>query len=303
MIREQANRAFRQGRFNDVLGLLANVAPRDHQDHLLRLEALYHCGFGQRAADEATATLRENVAPSIRSRCLSIIAAQLWDDGDHANALASSKEALSVAAQAEQPELITRAAAQLLERTCDTALFDTTLPLALQVRQSTVRCGDAQLTAYVHLTFGRLEARAERHDVARRHFQLARRLTEAEPNLFLLAAADLGEGVVLGTLGDLSGAHDLFAHGASLATECGWSKGRVAAAANLAYLLVSLGRPAEADVQLKTAVSEPFETKILGLAIADTRATASLIRGNYPEGEAILRAAESRRPKPLWYKS
>ena len=114
MLREQANRVFRQGRFNDVLGLLANVAQRDHQDRLLRLEALYHCGFGQRAADEATAILREDVDPSIRSRCLSIIAAQLWDDGDHANALTISKEALSVAAQAEQLELITRAAAQLL---------------------------------------------------------------------------------------------------------------------------------------------------------------------------------------------
>ena len=270
MKREQARQAYRRGRFSDVLSLLTDISQPDLQDRLMRLEALYHTGFGRRAADDAASLLKDTSDPSIRSRCLSIVAAQHWDDGDHMRALASSKDALRAAEQAEKLELITRAAAQLLERTCDTTQFDTTLPLALQVRKSAIRCGDAQVTAYVHLMFGRLEARAERHDVARRHFQLARRLTEAEPNLFLLAAADLGEGVVLGTLGDLAGAHDLVARGASLASESGWSKGRVAAAANLAYLLVSLGRPSEAELQLGIAVGEPFQSESFRLAIADT---------------------------------
>src|SRR5262245_2019112 len=123
MRRDQAIRAYRQGRFNDVLNLLASITTREYEERILRAEALYHRGYGQKAAEEATAVLKESSDPSVRSRCLSIVGAQLWDEGDLTRAISISKDAFSVAEQSEQPGLITRSAAQLLERTCDAVVF------------------------------------------------------------------------------------------------------------------------------------------------------------------------------------
>src|SRR5262245_40489201 len=99
MIAEQAKHAYRQGRFNDVVSLLTNISAREYETRLIRLESLYHTGSGRRATDEALDALKETVEPSLRSRCHSVVAAQLWDEGNRVSAVAHSKEALRAAEQ------------------------------------------------------------------------------------------------------------------------------------------------------------------------------------------------------------
>jgi DNA-binding NtrC family response regulator len=301
MTSSAAHSAYRLGRFTETLHLLKSSGSSSLEDSILRLEALYHCGHGRRAADEATHRLNGDLEGSLASRCLGVVAAHLWDNGQLKEALTMSQAAAHAAERGRNLEQIARSMTQLLERTCDAETFDANLPLAADVRRAAIRCGDAQVLAYVHVAFGRLEARAGRSDVARRHFLVARRLAESEQNIFILASADLGDAVVLGSLGDLDGAYKLAARGASLASEGGWSKGIAVAAANLAYLLTAMGRPQEANIQLAIVSREVFQSRSVELAVADTQAIAHLVRGEYDEGERLIRHMEFETDKPLWY--
>ena len=293
--------AFRRGYFTDAMACLQNAQTSDLEDAVLRVETLYQRGFGKLADQEASQLLRAKLEHSLTSRCLSVRAAHLWDEGQLQESLEISRAAVDAAERGRQIEQITKASAQLLERTCDSEGFDATVPLASYVRRCAMRSGDAHLIAYVHLVYGRLEARAGRADAARRHFQLSRRLVEPEDNLFVLASADLGDTVVLASQGDLRGACEVATTGAAHAAKAGWSKGLVAAAANLAYILVALGRPEEAERQLSSVMNEPFSSASLKMAVADTRAIASLQRGQFEAGEQLIRTVTGHQPNSLWY--
>ena len=114
---------------------------------------------------------------------------------------------------------ICRANTQLLERTCDSTGFDSSLPLASVVRRSVTRSDDPQLHSLVHLAFGRLEAKAGRFAVAQRHFHLARGLLLADSNLYLASSIDLDESVALWLAGDIVSAIELAERGATTRRE------------------------------------------------------------------------------------
>jgi DNA-binding NtrC family response regulator len=295
-----AQQAYRTGWFVDALRLV-QASTSSFEDQVLKVEIRYELGYGGEAAQSASNLMRHALEPYLIARCKSVIAAHLWDQGRRAEALEASRVAAESAQQAGNLELIVRTLAQLLERVSGGEKFDAGLPLATQVRRNAIRSGDVHLGALVHLTFGRLEARIGRYDIAQRHFHVARKLVESERNPFVLAAADLGEAVVLGTTGDLIGSRDLSARGAKLAAESGWSKGVVAAAANLAFLCVVLGRLDEADEHLKTVSDQPFQSTGVATAICDTRAIAALLRGDYVAGEELIRQVEGRQASQGWY--
>jgi hypothetical protein len=180
------------------------------------------------------------------SRCTVVLADEAWYSGDFAQAVALYNKALSSAEQTDSVKQICVAGTLVLERTSDATGFDSSVSLASRVRKLAVRSGDAHLSVSTHLTFGRLEGKAGHFDVARRHFGIARKVLLREPNAWLLAATDLDESSVLSLCGDIVGAIELAKSGAAAADESGWSRGRVAAAATLAFCYLSIGNFADA---------------------------------------------------------
>jgi len=153
----------------------------------------------------------------------------------------------------------------------------------------------------VHLAFGRLEGKVGRVTVAQRHFALARGLLTSDPNAYLSSSIDLDESVVLWLTGDIGSAIDLAERGAVVASRIGWSRGCVAAGANLACLYVCSGRLKEAHDQIRQASQESFSSPSFKLALADTRVRALLASGDYASAEFILEANQPEPEGQPWY--
>ena len=293
---------FDLGRIAEAFRLLGQNG-RDAADSALECELLYLLGHSTRAAAVAEVMLsKPAVTQAHRARYYGVLAAHQTDQGRLEDALAAGRQALSAATQAADPALTSIAAALLLERSCDRSGFDAALPLAAQTRRAAARCADPQIKASVHLTFGRLEGRVGRLHTALRHFAIGRALIAGDQNTWLASSLDLDESSVLFLMGDSVGALALAERGSAAALECGWAKGQLVAAVNLAHQLVSLGRISEAQAQLELARDHLFQSITTDVALAEIRAQVALSRGLYHQALAILDEAERVSDGvPQWY--
>ena len=293
--------AIRSGRFNDAAELVSRL-DRSPESAVLALEASYFLGdaYHVRAEGHRLGQL-SSLSPTLSARCARILAAQLCDDGRVQEAIALFRVALAHAHRGNNPAEICLATAYLLERTCDYDPFSASLPLAAEARKATARCGDPQATAVAHNIFGRLEARAGRFSTAQRHFAICRELLQLAPNLRVAATVDNDETTVLVLLGDLAGALELVHRASATAEEAGWPRAIVAAAANLAYILVTQNRTEEAERELQRAARQPFKCSSYHFAFAETRALIAFREGRCEDAEAQLTADEARSTGGLWY--
>jgi DNA-binding NtrC family response regulator len=197
--------------------------------------------------------------------------------------------------------VVALASAQLLERSGGD-IWSANVPLATQTRKYTVRAGDPQLTARVHLIFGRLEGRVGHYETAVRHFSVARDVLAREPNIWISAALDLDHGSVLGLRGNYSAAIDLALSGAAQASSSGWAKGQAMAGSNLAFFYVMLGQEHEARHWLETIPPTFRKQPAYQIALAETRAQAEFSKGNFLEATRLLEDSEAAQlPNLKWY--
>ena len=286
--------ALRLGRFAEAVSLLEGSHPKDPQVGGILAEALYGLGHTARARACAERTLSRTSDQSIGSRCLSTLAALERDDGRVEQSMLLCQRAADAAQQAKDDGLFAASTLELFERSCDRRGFSASLPLASLTRRAVTKAGDPQLSARLHISFGRLEGRAGHLERARRHFDLAKKLLELAPNEWLSASVDLDESAVLTLLGDATGAMELASRGARASSASGWSRGKLVAAANLAHLLVSVGRLDEAEAQLASARRQEFHSGTYDLVLADTSAQLAICNGEFERAENILLEQEKR---------
>ena len=289
-----AANALRSGRFRDAFALLQESDENDPTVAAPLVETLYGIGRLDKARLLAERVLKRSVDHSIRSRCLSTLAALERDNGRLKASIVLCQRAVDAALEAKDDSQFAIAATELLERTCDRQGFSASIPLASTARRAVTRVGDPQVSARLHISFGRLEARVGHFERARRHFDLGRNLLALAPSDWLNASVDLDESSVLTLVGDVDGAMELAQRGAANSASSGWSRGRVVAAANLAHLFVSVGRFAEAKEQLEAANKQDFKSGAYDLVLADTRAHLAMSVGDLAGAESILRETEAR---------
>ncbi len=301
---QAAARAFRAGRLSDALPLLDRTGVRQPDDAVMLAELLYLCGQPSRATAEVDARLSDStLAPALRARCLSLVAAVHADIGDLDAALLAGREAMGVADQAGDPALAATTAALLLERSCDRTGFDASLPMAAHVRRRAIRCTDLQVRANVHLTFGRLEARVGHLRTALRHFAVGRHMIAEDPNELIASSIDLDESSVLSLLGDVPGALEMAQRAAESARASGWAKGKRVAAMNIAQFLISLGRLPEVESYIQLAKDQSFQSVTYDHGLADTEAQLAYCRGQYDRAEEILTIADQLNDSvPQWHR-
>ena len=206
--------ALRLGRFAEAVSLLGESDLKDPQSGGILAEALYGLGHTSRARACAERTLSRTSDQSTASRCLSTLAALDRDDGRVEQSMVLCQRAADAAQQAKDDGLFAASTLELLERSCDRRGFSASLPLASLVRRAVTKVGDPQLSARLHISFGRLEGRAGHLERARRHFDLGRKLLVLAPNEWLSASVDLDESAVLTLLGDATGAMEMASRGA-----------------------------------------------------------------------------------------
>ena len=169
------NGLVRSGHIAESLRLVRENNGRDPEAQILFAELLYHSGEAVQAEHLAdripvhTPTLSQ----SARARLDMVKSSCRCDAGDYQGALEASCHALVHAQSSKDLTVAALASAQLLERSGGD-IWNANVPLANQARNYTLRAGDAQLTARVHLVFGRLEGRAGHYETAIRHFSVAR---------------------------------------------------------------------------------------------------------------------------------
>jgi DNA-binding NtrC family response regulator len=297
-----AARAYREGRLLDCHELLLRLPTKSDSEAALAAELLNLLGRADDAEAAASRLVGTNGLPdALLAKCTSVLADCRWYGGELSTGLELYKLAVRRAEASKDVSTICRANTQLLERTCDSTGFDSSLPLASVVRRSVTRSDDPQVHSLVHLAFGRLEAKAGRFAVAQRHFHLARGLLASDPNVYLASSIDLDESVALWLTGDIASAIDLAERGAIVAARIGWSRGRVAAGANLACLYVCSGRVEDAHKQIRLASLESFSSPSFQLALADTKARALLASGDYAAAETTLEANQNELQVQPWY--
>ena len=287
--RDPAHAAVRRGHFREASDRLKRRANASVDDSVLLAEILYQLGRTDESVHASSGLLRNaSLADSAASRCTSILADDRWHAGDYEKAIALYRRALAQAESSGDIDVVCVAALRLLERTCESTGFDSSIPLARNARRFATRSPDSQIHAQAHLTFGRLEAKIGNLGPAKKHFDLVRELVRAETNLYLSAAADIDESVLLWISGDIRTATEMAERGVTTAAEIGWSKGTVAGRANLACLYVCLGRLDEAQRQISEATAEPFSSLSFRIALADTRARALIAQHSLNEARRAI---------------
>ena len=245
-----ALKAYRAGRLLEVSRLLSRGV-ENPDDAALEVEVLYLRGDALSARTFAEKRLKSASSASLsvaqRARYHAILAACKADQGNLPDALAAIQQAMSFAEQAKDGALVALTAAVFLERSCDQAGFEASLPLASYTRRAAARCGDAQTLASVHLTFARLEGRCGRYQTALRHLAAGRELLKGDPNELTSAILDLDESGVLFLMEDAAGALETASRASIAAGQSGWSRGELVAKLNIAQCLVALDRLDEAD--------------------------------------------------------
>jgi DNA-binding NtrC family response regulator/tetratricopeptide (TPR) repeat protein len=283
-----AAEAARRGYFKEAARLL--VDDRQLSNRLLRLEIEYYLGNAEHVHVQGPRVFSETKNDArFAFRAASILASQYFDDGRSDRSLDYCQQAVQFAERSGDLEHLAAGACTLLERTCVRTAFDTSLPLALLARRASIRCGRAAVSASTHLTFGRLEARAGRFNAARRHFTVSRSLLASEPNLLSSASLDLDESSLHALLGDTLGALEMAKRAVAMTEVSGWSKGIVAAAANCAFLSLTIGDLDAAKTFVQNAAVQSFQSPSYNLALDETKARLESVSGNPQAAEALLR--------------
>jgi DNA-binding NtrC family response regulator len=294
----------RRGRLLEAQRLLERSATRSlpAKDRVNEAELLYLIGRENDAARLALDAAALNAPLGVRAKAAAIRASCAYDAGMYEESIRESQLAVELAENAKEWGVATVAVAHLIERRSLANLFDDAIPLVPLARKYTLRSGEPQAIAHLHIIFARVEGRAGHFDRALRHVQIGRLLLEREPNLLLDASSDLAEGSILSLLGDYDAAYKVVQTAKRKATESGWSKGCAVAAANLANFSIFLGRFDEAEKFLAEAPASFVNHATYVVAVAETRSQSAISRGDFEAARRLLSDLPYRdAPNLAWY--
>jgi len=287
-----ATELVRLGRLNQALPLLELGDPKDELNGSVLAETIYDRGDTDRAQSIAQMLVRKTRNQLVKAKCLGVLASCARDRSRTDDMFLLSQRAAEAAQLSGDQGQLAIATLVLLERVCDRDGFSISQPLAAAARRLVRHVGDPQMTARLHITFGRLEGRAGHFDRALRHFELGHSMLALAPNCRLQAAADLGHSSILTLTGDVAGAVDRAIRGGSSADQSGWSRGKLVAACNLAYLNLVMGDTDSAERQLEAAAKELGLDDSYDLVLLDTRAQLAMRRGDLLHAETLLRSRD-----------
>src|SRR4051812_42792225 len=122
--------ALRRGRFSEAERFIDGSLGSSPEELVTSLEITYYLGDLTKASSTGSLLQRTITNKKLLSRVLTILASAAWDCGDLEHAVSLSKNAHHASLETQDSVLISRSAADLLERTCNECAFSASLPLS-----------------------------------------------------------------------------------------------------------------------------------------------------------------------------
>ena len=186
---EAVNRLKRAGRFADALQTLesSTASQRKHPDiQLLKVELLERVGrHAQSSALAALLMKSRELSASQRSLCEYAIGRTALEAGDTDSGVAHLQRAISFAKEGNDLERLCWTQIALLLVLADRSGPQAAVPLLAELRLTTLKHGDPQTVAALHLFVGEMEAKYGRFDSAQRHAVVAQRVLATSENVWL----------------------------------------------------------------------------------------------------------------------
>ena len=159
---EQTVRLKRTGRFRQALVTLesSRLAQDMLEGQLLKLELLERVGQHRQGSDLATLLLKsQRLSAAQRSTCEYVMGRIAFECGDTDISITRLQRAMSLAVEANDMERLSWAQIALVLIFADRNGPQASLPLITELRLNTIKLGDPQTVAALHLFVGEMEAK------------------------------------------------------------------------------------------------------------------------------------------------
>ncbi len=178
---EPVNRLKRAGRFSDALATLeSTVVPQAMRldTQVLKLELLERLGQHVQCGTLASLLVKsKGLSPGQRSACEYVMGRIAFERGDTDVGIAQLHRAVSLAIEGKDLERLCWAQITLLLILADRNGPQAVVPLLTELRLSTIKHGDPQTVAALHLFVGEMEAKCGNLRGAQRHAGVAQRIS------------------------------------------------------------------------------------------------------------------------------
>src|SRR5262245_28605780 len=151
-----------QGRFADALEALeeSNVVQDRRNIDVLKVDLLEQVGHHGQATLLAQALLRSKARSVVhRSACEFVLARTDREEGDLESSLARLQRSVSLAREGQDLERACWSQLRLLLQLAESAQAEAATALLSEIRSSSRKLGDPQVTAALHIFIGEIEAK------------------------------------------------------------------------------------------------------------------------------------------------
>jgi DNA-binding NtrC family response regulator/tetratricopeptide (TPR) repeat protein len=186
---ENAQRLFRSGHYLDILRDV-KLSQRDLSalkpaHRILIAHTLLQTGEVQRAVEQIDRELELDLSPALRSQCELIKGLACRHHAEISKALHHYQLSVQYARQDQDYLQLIWASVQRFRLLAELYPSDELAPMVAELRQLSIKAGDAQAVAYMHYAVALMEASNGRISEARRHLTLSQSLLIRYPNAWL----------------------------------------------------------------------------------------------------------------------
>jgi DNA-binding NtrC family response regulator/tetratricopeptide (TPR) repeat protein len=288
-----------------ALHRLSGLSKPDLRTRLAISDLLQQTGRNSDAIARLRSELRRNqqVEPPDRAFAYLVLGAATFSLAQISEALTAFRQAIQLADGCGDLVTSCRARLRLFSALHNLGETGGASSLASETRRLIFRLADPQLTAWLHVRVGEVEAKRGALDESDRHFRAARELLTGSPNLVLGAFSSLGLGAVAFMRGDLETAlHETDA--ARLDAErSGYATILVPSIANIGLTNLQLGRFEEARNYIARGLDLSVSLPQAQISLLDTSAQLCLAEGDVEgAGELFARidALASEPTRKTW---
>lgn len=272
---------------------------------LSEVTALYRAGRNRDILDRLDRLNLADLPDDVRSQLLVSRGAALYDLDDVSGAISSFRSSLEQA-RSSSPRIQFAAAFALFTREDEVQSPEEALPALSELRQLAASIGNRDVLGALHLAVARREGMRGNFIDARRHVELARRLTQEIGDLSILCSLDTVESSVEMVSGNLGRARAVAERGFQRAHCAGFSRYLAGCATNLSALAIWVGDLAVAREYISHVMKVAATSSRMRFCALDNLMQIALFEGNLLQAQSLSsecsRLQSSLRfARPSWY--
>jgi DNA-binding NtrC family response regulator/tetratricopeptide (TPR) repeat protein len=158
---------------------------------VLRSDLLERVGrMGHSRVMLGTVLRSRQLTDSQRSACEYVLSRLEWEKGDIESSISHVQRSIHLAKSGGDLERLCLSQLRLVSLTCDRSGPEAAAPLLAELRSNSMKLGDPQVTAALHITVGNMDGRRGLVQSGQRHTRLGQQLLSKRPNAWLESSAE-----------------------------------------------------------------------------------------------------------------